>query len=408
MAELHRERSRRVSKGLESRARRLVLAAVAAGLTAVAPAAARADAPPGDGPAPSARSWRERYDAARARMIEGDWVEAEAALRALAGEAPSEAERRLALELADLAAAYAARERARPPRAARRPRAERSPDELTLLYATSFLYGAGTGAWFLLQVEPDTALTATLPFAALTAAPVLAVATIDGYRKLPRGVPHAISAGVYLGLGQGVWLLGYQHARASRIQDASAGSQLRWTPEAGASVLWGAATLGGVLGGALGSSLVTTPGRVSFTASTTIWAGALTGLTAGALLPDDEHRREHAFLAGGIGYNAGLLGGLLAAGSVSPSVARVRLVDLLGIGGALSSAGLYLAVAQDPHARTAEGLAVLGAGLGLSAGWIATSGMGRELPAETPPSVTVQPAITPVRGGATLGVGGVL
>ena len=32
---------------------------------------------------------------------------------------------------------------------------------------------------------------------------------IDGYKKLPRGLPHAISAGLYLGLGEGIWLVGF-------------------------------------------------------------------------------------------------------------------------------------------------------------------------------------------------------
>jgi hypothetical protein len=282
-----------------------------------------------------------------------------------------------------------------------------------LFYTSAFLYGAGTGAWFLLQTRPDTAATATLPFAALTAAPVIAIATIDGHKKLPRGLPHAMSAGLDLGLGQGIWLVGYQLARSARIEDVDKDSKVRWEPESTASVLWASATIGAGIGGLVGGYLPTTPGRVSFVASTTMWSGALTGLAAGALLPDDEYRRERAFLAGGAGYNLGLAGGLLGSHVVSPSVARVRLVDLLGIAGALATAGLYLSLASDPDTRATEGLAVLGAGGGLAAGWLLTSGMPRDTTTTTPPGsasgpATFQPTLGAVRGGATLGIGGTL
>lgn len=384
--------------------RRLLALALALGALVMGawPASARAAEPD---------PWTARYDRARADMIEGRVHHAEREFKALALDARTEGERTLALEMARLSAAYAARAdaaRVAPPSA---PRSSiRSTDELTLLYTSAFLYGAGTGTWFLLQTKPDSAATATLPFAAFTAAPVIAVATIDGYKKLPRGLPHAMSAGLYLGLGQGIWLVGYQHARSARIEDIDPDSEVRWAPESTASVLWTSSTLGAVIGGIAGGFLPTTPGRVSFTASTTMWAGALTGLGAGALLPDDEYRREHAFLAGGIGYNLGLAGGLIGAHIVSPSVARVRLVDLLGLAGGLAAAGFYLSVAGDPDTRMTEGLAVIGAGSGLALGWILTSGMPKELPAATatPPRLDLRPSLQPVRGGATLGLGGTL
>lgn len=386
--------------------------AVVAGSLVTSPAFAQANAPAND-KAPDA--WAERYERAKNDMIEGRVRESEAEFRALAAQARTPAERTLAYEMARLSAAYVARanetKRARDehPRDAHPRDAVRTTDELTLFYTSAFLYGAGTGAWFLLQTRPDTAATATLPFAALTAAPVIAIATIDGYKKLPRGLPHAMSAGLYLGLGQGIWIVGYQHARSARIEDIDNDSGVRWSPESTASVLWAGATIGAGIGGLVGGYLPTTPGRVSFVASTTMWSGALTGLGFGAILPDDEYRRERAFLAGGVGYNAGLAGGILGSHVVSPTVARVRLVDLMGIGGGLASAGLYLSLADDPGTRTTEGIAVLGAGLGLAAGWLVTSGMPKDTTTTTPPGAAIiQPTMSAVRGGATLGVGGAL
>ncbi|MCA9587401.1 MAG: hypothetical protein KC657_18870 [Myxococcales bacterium] len=374
----------------------------------VADRASPAPAPPP--PTAQEREWRERYARAREDMMAGRFRDAQVQLRALASEAKSDQDRALALEMAKLAGAWADRSDVPAP-APSQPRASiRTSGELTMLYATSFLYGVGTGVWFLLQTQPESAATATLPFAALVATPIVAVATFDLVKKFPRGVPHALSAGMYLGLGQGIWVNGYASARARRVERTDPDTNLRWQPETVSSVLWAGATLGGVVGGALGSTLVTTPGRVSFVASTTLWSGVVTGLTATALSPRSPAGREASFLAGGVGYNAGIAGGLLFAGAVSPSVARVRLVDLSGVAGGLATTGFYLAFTRDVDPRLASGLAALGASAGLAAGWLLTSGMPDERPwnERKPQGLQLQPHVAPVVGGATLGVGGLL
>jgi hypothetical protein len=360
-------------------------------------------------PPPAADDWGARYDAARAKMIDGRFRDAERDLRALALEARTNGDRLLALEMAKLAAAYA--ERTEPVLPASPTPEVRSGDEITLLYASAFLYGVGSGVWFLLETSPDSAATATIPFAVIAAAPVIAVATVDGITKLKRGLPHALSAGLYLGLGEGIWVTGFQHSRAARMRTIDPSSDERWVPETVATVLWGSATLGATLGGALGSAVEVTPGRVSFAASTALWTGTLGGLAAGALLPDDEHHDERSYLTAGVAYNAGLVTGTLLAGDASPSVARVRLVDLLGVGSALATSGIYLSLVDPIDARVAEGLAALGGAAGVAAGWYATRGMAKDMPLPAKRAgwrFEVQPSITPVRGGATLGVAGTL
>lgn len=364
-------------------------------------------------PAAEEHSWDSRYDAAQAALAAGRLREAAALFHALARTARSESERVLVHELARLAteaAEQAAERGAAWPVQAAVPAAPPAPpirgtDELTLLYASGFLYGAGSGVWFLLETQPDSAITATLPFAALTAAPVLAIATVDAIEPLRRGMPHAISAGLYLGLGESVFLVGMQEARAKRFRDQDPSSDARFRPETVAAVLWVGATLGGTLGAALRAGLETTPGRVSFTASMTLWSGVLTGLTAGALLPDDDRRRERAFAIGAAGYNGGLLSGLLFAGKVSPSVARVRIADLVAVAGGLVTTGAYLSIAKDVDVRAAEGLAAAGLGGGLAAGWILTRGM-TDAPA-TASRTSIQLGLVPVPAGAGLGVAGV-
>lgn len=357
--------------------------------------------------APEPSDWKSRYDDARALLVSGQYADAARLFDALARDARSEEDRRLASEAARIAEGFAAREA--PPPAASEPPA-RTRDEIAILYASAFLYGAGTGTWFLLQTQPDSAVTATLPFAGLTAAPVIAVALVDGHRPLPRGVPHGITAGLYLGLGEGIWITAYQHARAHRIDRTRDGSS-RWEGETVASVLWGGATLGGIAGGALAAGLTTTPGRISFTASSTVWLGLLSGLGASAFLPDGERRGEVAALVGGLGYNVGLFGGMLISGSVSPSVTRVRLVDLSGVAGGLAASGMYLSLAhRDSDRRIGLGVAAGGAAVGLAAGSLLTAGMGREVPAPNGAlrTITWQPMITPVLGGAVAGIGGAM
>jgi hypothetical protein len=381
-------------------------------LAAFAPQAARAAEPTApEGAAGEREAWSARFDAARAKMIDGKYREAQRELLVLAEEAPRDMDRVLALEMARLAGEYAARAESLPTTVVKAPPPRvRGTDEMTLLYASSFLYGIGTGVWFLLEVQPDSAATATVPFAAITAAPVIAVATVDGYKKFPPGVPHAISAGLYLGLGEGIWIVGAQHARAERARSEDPASDSAWKPQTVAGVLWGGATAGAAVGGALGYSLVTTPGRVSFTASTTIWSGVLSGLAAGAIAPEDDRHRERSYVAGGVGYNLGLAGGLLFAGEVSPSVARVRLADLLGAAGALASAGTYLSLAGSADLRVAEGIAAGGGAIGLAAGWILTRGMKKELPSENASAapIAAQPTFAFTPGGGTIGVAGSL
>lgn len=399
--------------------RALVLRAALATLVVartLAPAPARADAPAS--PAVEELSWDARYDLAYEALSAGKLREAASLFHALARTARNDRERVLAHELARLATEAAERGGAeaapvllQPSVPVAPPRLIRGADELALLYASGFLFGAGTGVWFLLSTQPDSAITATLPFAALVAAPVIAIATIDGIKPLAPGLPHAISAGLYLGLGESVLLVGRQEARASRVSARYPSSDARFRPETVTGVLWTGATLGATLGGALGAGLETTPGRVSFTASMTIWSGVLTGLTAGALLPDDDRRRERAFTIGSGGYNAGLAGGLLFAGKVSPSVARVRIADLLAVATGLVTTGAYLSIAKDIDVRMAEGIAAGGIGAGLAAGWFVTRGMASGSPASGPAAggsrASIQPSLVPVPGGAGVGASGV-
>jgi hypothetical protein len=376
-------------------------APVAAAPASTAPEAAAAATPATAPSNDETAAWWDRYELARKRLLSGEYLRAAEELRDLADSAPTPKEKALVIDLAQVAEHWSARADSEPPGS--KGRRLRTTDEITLFGASAFLYGVGTGTWFLLQTQPKTALTGTLPFAAIAAAPVVAVAIIDSQRPFSRGIPHAISAGLYLGLGQGIWVVGYEHSRAIRLNPGVAGA--RWSPEIVSTVLWSGATLGGVAAGVIGRTIPTTPGRISYTTSTTTWSGVLSGFAAAAIVPD---RTDLAFASGGIGYNAGLLGGLLSAGAVSPSVARVRLTDLSGLAGGLLVGGLYMSVAQrDAVPRVTYGLAGAGAAAGLALGWFLTRGMQPELPETVrAPQVVLQPTFSPTAGGGTLGLAG--
>lgn len=353
-------------------------------------------------------SWRVRYEAARHKVARGECESAIVDLDELAATAPADEERHLAEEMASVC-----RETLKPSVSVPDPARLRTTDEMTLLYANAFVYGLGTSAWFVLETKPDNVLAAMLPFAGFTVGSVGAVTLIDRLAPFPRGVPTSLATGLYLGLGEGVWITAVQHARSTRIREAT-GHDPRWTSETTATVLWSMSTLGVVAGGLLGYAREPTPGRVAFTASCTLWGGVLGGALAGAIHPYGPRRNEDTFFAAGMGYNLGLMTGVVLGPYVAPSALRMRLVDLGGVAGGLALGGGYaLAAGKDSDARAGLGFAAGGALLGLGLTWAATSSMAG-VPAKAQPgngsaagAVSAQPSVVPLPGGVQAGVAGV-
>ena len=346
------------------------------------------------------KAWSERYARARATLLEEQYASAARMLGELAESAATQGQRELATELASIARAKLASSDTQP--------ALRTTDELTTLYATAILYGLGTSAWLALQVEPDNVAGALIPFATLTPAAAAVVALADGWRPLRHGIPHAIAAGMYLGFGEGLWLAGFQRAYAS----AHAGVEL-WGAQRISTALWLCATGGGLAGGLIGAINRPTPGRVSFTASSAIWSGALGAFVAHALSPDASERGQLTYLVGGLAYNAGLLAGILFGPVVAPSVARVRYADLGGLFGALLVGGGYALLVADADSRVGLGLAAGGGVLGLGITAWAT----RDMPPDRSHDrlqpiigtrVSVRPTLVPAPGGFFAGLSGEL
>lgn len=344
--------------------------------------------------------WSERYARARATLLEEDYAAATRMLGELAETASTQGQRELATELASIARAKLASNDPQP--------ALRTTDELATLYATAIFYGLGTSAWLALQAEPDNVAGALIPFATLTPAAAAAIALADSWRPLRHGIPHAIAAGMYLGFGEGLWLAGFQRAYASAHDDVE-----KWGAQRTSTALWLCATGGGLAGGLIGAINRPTPGRVSFTASSAIWSGALGGFVAHALSSDASQRGQMTYLVGGLAYNAGLLAGIVFGPVVAPSVARVRYVDLGGLFGALLVGGGYALLVGEADSRVGMGVAAVGGALGLGIAAWATRDMSPDrshdrLQPLIGRRASLRPTLVPAPGGFFAGLSGEL
>jgi hypothetical protein len=357
-------------------------------------------------------AWQGRFDHAKQRLRAGEFAKASALFGKLARTASSTADRRLVEELALLSIYWEERGLTFVRRAdlgesslSARARDERTTDEISVLYTNSVLYGLASGGWLATLTEPENLAGFILPSLALGGASAGTVALLDHFDSFGYGVPHSIVSGMYIGLEEGLlWTLWNQ---------ASVDREDEWGMKALSTVIWASTTVGAVTGGVLGSQIGTTPGRASFVSSSATWTGGVIGLATAALSPDDEATDDRALLAAAISLNAVAVAGILAASPVSPTVARVRFIDLGGLAGGLLVGGIYLSAAnEDIDAQALMGSLALGIPAGLTATWFLTAGMEEDRPEQESPKrspvVELEPTVLPVRDGALVGVAGVL
>jgi hypothetical protein len=132
----------------------------------------------------------------------------------------------------------------------------------------------------------------------------------------------------------------------------------------------------------------------------------------------DPTADENTLLGAAIGTTGGAVLGLVTANDVSPTIGRVRFIDLGGLVGSLVGTGLYLSAANRNSSES--GLfwsANLGTCAGLATAWLATSGMAHDYGDDTGAPQQAQrsswglsravdsarPMLMPARGGVQLG-----
>ncbi len=368
------------------------------------------------------------YERAKQLMLGGSFAEATQLFEQVAREATDVADKRAASELAGICRKWQ-RAGVRVVRSSRGGaeaqrdvfgqdgRLRRSTDEIATLYINAVLYGLGSGAALAVLTEPDDPAGFFLPTFAITGAAVGAVAIADQGEGLRYGVPQSISSGMYIGLGQGVIWSIWQNAQARGGDE--------WEEAQVASVVWASATAGAIAGGVIGETAGTTPGRAGWVGSTTLWGGVVGALTVGGLmdLENDSSADENTLLGAAVGTTGGAVAGLVTASDVSPTIGRVRFIDLGGLVGSLAGMGLYSSAAGDnSEPRGFFWATNIGTCAGLATAWVATSRMehdygddaksreqarmaggGLSLALET-----ARPTLVPTQGGMQLGLTGQL
>jgi hypothetical protein len=348
-------------------------------------------------------SWQARYSQARTAMLAGDFAAAAAKFAALVEAAPDPVDRMLAAEMMSACRIWAqggfvlttSQKLALNVPALLEDR--RTTDEIAILYTNAILYGLYAGIVLDAWTDANSPGSAILPPLALAGASVGIVAILDCSVRLGYGVAQSMVSGMYVGFEEGIaWTL-WHEASVQRSSEFGA--------KASMALILGLGTVGAVAGGVVGSAYGTTPGRASLMGSAAMWSGLVAGTFAGAI----TKRSDTALLSSAIALNAGAVLGALAGAEVSPSIARVRFIDLGGLGGGLLLGGLYWAV-QDRNA-SGQGLLTatsLGMTAGLAAGWLLTRDMETDLPRKhREPSLAERlvPTLVPTSTGTGLVLG---
>ncbi len=322
-------------------------------------------------------SWQTRYAQARLQLVNGDFKRCAELFTDLKNDASGPVQPVLANELQQLCSGWDAhnlvmvsRKGLEESNEVARTQDKRTTDEISVLYMNSVVYGIGTGAWVGVLAEPESPAGFILPTLAFAGASAGIVAVADMGRGLRYGGAQSIVSGMYVGLETGLAWTIWNQARSNYAD--------QWSEKTVASIVWGTSTAGALAGGIIGATVGTTPGRAAFVSSTSLWTGAVLGLATVGLTTDDHSQDDNAMLAAAVGVSAGTLGGLLAAGPVSPSIARVRYLDLGALSGGLLLGGL--AVAGETEDNAAALLASMGIFAGLGASWWLTSSMHADRP----------------------------
>jgi hypothetical protein len=262
--------------------------------------------------------------------------------------------------------------------------------EAVSLYASAITLGLGTGAWLDVMFEVDDVRAAVAMPLVLGAAGAGALYLAErNAGPIRRGRGTAMSNGFVLGITAGTLLGVY------------GGNELRWSGRGVATTIWAGAALGTGLGLAVGALAESRPASASFVGSGGLW-GALFGLTAAGLVNADD---DGVPIAGMVGELVGAGAAAALAGSLRPTEAQVRWMDLGVFSGGLVGVGLAVLLFADASGRSLTGPAlVVEAGMigGGALGYV----LGRPSPAAPARSAAARdrfamsPSIGPTAGGA--------
>jgi hypothetical protein len=356
--------------------------------------------------------WKAVYERGKAALSAGAFPPAVTMLNDVANRASDPTLRAQARELGQLASYWAYnRFRLLPPMNALPPpvvnpalrlQDKRTTDELAILYTNSALWGTGFGVVVGFASNNADAATFFLPAIGMAALGAGAIALMDvKYGPLPYGVPQSITSGMYMGLEAGIYISGILLSENLVQRNAE---------KVYPGLVWGSATAGALLGGLIGATTPVTPGRASFTSTGAIWGGLVTSLVTLGITDGKNEYETAPFIAGLIGATAGGFTTGFLSKSVSPSIARVRFIDLGGFAGGLVLGGLYASVSDNMDGQAFSFLTSTGIVGGLALSAYLTKDMERDEPrrayVRNASDWRMSPFMTPQQGGGTLGLAG--
>jgi hypothetical protein len=206
----------------------------------------------------------------------------------------------------------------------------------------------------------------------------------DSDKGMTPGHAAALNSGTVWGAWQGGALIGIMEPDS--------------TPTVGATLLL--SQLGGLgLGEVLHQTLEPTAGDVSMATSAGFWTGVLAFFGHAANKFDGDSRTTFATIL--IASDLGLLAGAVASKYYPMTRSRTLVVDAGGILGALVGMGVpFLIQNEDSSPGLIFGGAIVGTLAGLGSSYYLTRNW------DAPEDLSLQLNVTPVEGGATVGVGG--
>jgi hypothetical protein len=286
------------------------------------------------------------------------------------------------------------------------PESERRSDlEAIELYGTALAYGASTGVWLDVLVETDDAKTAIwLPIGGAGLG-VLGAWALDGSgRPVRPGFATAVNTGFQLGLGAG-FSLGVELEENLRETFDCGGftcSRRTFREKELFTTMWAGATIGIGVGAATSLLTRSSPGSGSY-----VYMGGLWGAALGLMVIAQTEETKHFGLGALVGGTVGIVATLATAGLVQPTQARVGWTHLGVLAGGLLGAGIAVLAFEDARSPFGPLFAVE---VGMVGGGIAGWFLGAPSSNGTAPRVArssnrfrVEPAVTPVPGGVTLG-----
>ena len=272
------------------------------------------------------------------------------------------------------------------------------------LYIAAAAYGIGLGIWLDAELGwSDPSLLLIPPTALGVAAPLTAY--IVNQPGLPRGMPGAIAAGLFIGAGEGLGIAGVQMVTSDDPWGFKGLSR--------AAAL--GSTLGGIGGYALSELQQPSPNISAFAASGVVW-GTLIGSAIGLGASDPGVGFDEAddwMARGGLaGFNAGLVLTMALSTAFVPTLDQLSWMWLGGGIGALASLPVYLFYLDDDGPPAKRGLLFTATTttVGIVAGGVfgpQLGGLGLALPRSAVAQVDYVAPFA-VRGGLGLRVGGTL